>query len=475
MANQPGAGENLLGANPAGVHPFGPPEVGKHDPDNKKPGDDKFSPVVVALQKKLNESENDKRKLQEENARLRTAPAAPKKDTGPKEDKIPHPNVEEAFNTETRVPTTRKIVESALGRTFAKFLPKWTESGPHTKLGMSAEIREKGWLRKLAQIPILGWLAPAGLDSFKGGLQKGFYDKLATVGGAIGAGKDILLASVSPALQVGLIGGLARGAVDTIRWTVMKESTMRYYARKLADRSGAGHMILDEASGIWNTVMGDRADIAQLIDLNNDFKSGVTAEKLMMDKSMMLNLIKSGYNAKLQKFALERIASTSGVLTKLNEKERLHLQNIDTAYEVVEKLFDEGFTPAEKAEFLQNELPQYLQRKEVVNHLKAMGKGAVYTGLKTGMIGMAASVFGTLYKTGLLGDIGLKISGVVKKGYTGLLGYATDWYNQAALGVQGQLDKLPFLKNLQTAPAVAGGAAVLPPGGIWSHSGVGGR
>src|SRR3989344_4078229 len=125
--------------------------AGKGGPEDKKPRDDKLSPDVVALQKQIIETENRNKRLEKELAELKAALTAPKKDTSVRESNFQPQNLDSAFDTEARVPLTRTI-QSALGRTMGKFLNKWTESGPQTRVGLPSEIREKSWLRKLVQI-----------------------------------------------------------------------------------------------------------------------------------------------------------------------------------------------------------------------------------------------------------------------------------------------------------------------------------
>lgn len=405
--------------------------------ENGKPGpnkpqdrvDNKLAPDAVAANQELIEERNKRIRAEKE---LAEAKALMQKDTAKRESAVQKAPQVDVFDSEARLQRTR-MVESVLGRTLTKFLRKRVEPGPHTNLGMNPEIRQPGWLRRtFARIPLLGLLAPAGMSNvmeLHAADIPGFYKRMTDLASVAGAAKEITLASVSPALGVGMLGGLTRGAVDGIRWATMKEKTMHLFARELVNRATDGRKTWDQ-SAVWNTVMGNRADLKQLIDLGSEFKTGLTADELGMDKKVMWNLIERGFRAKLEKATLERIVDAEG-LAKLNPDEKLHFQDIEEAYRVAETMFDQGFTPAEKAYFLEERLPRYLDRAEVTNHISAIAKRTLISGFKTSLVGMAASLFGTLQKTGMFADWGTRIGNVVGKGVANIKDITGQWIDGA--------------------------------------------
>lgn len=448
-----------------GAPSFGPQPPEDHDLNdkNKSKADNKMAPDVIALQQKLNEEQKARERAEKENKDLKAAKSSPKKDITHNDVQIQARNPEEAFDTETRSPLGR-IIHGVLGKTMGKFLRDKVQPGPQTALGFSGEIRKPNWFKKFfLKIPFIGLLAPAGMInlhspgfSFPAVFPEGLYQQMTSVGTIAQAGKEIVGASINPALSVGILGGIARGGVDAIRWAVMKEKTMHLFARELVNRGTDGSRSMDSGA-VWNTVMGDRADIAQLLDLSNEFtKAGGSVKDLMLDKGEMKRLIKRAFGSKLEKLTLERIVSAEG-MAKLTPDEKLHLQNVDTAFEVAEAMFD-SMTPMERVSFLQDELPQYLQRREVTNHLKAMGKRAAIAGFKTSLVGMAASLFGTLSKTGLFADWGKRIGDTVSTGVTNIKDYVTNWYN----GAKGS----GLLKWFNNIPITGTNAAALPTGPV---------
>lgn len=406
---------------------FGPPPYEGLKPpgdQDKGPKNDKKDGPKMVPEAEFIAEQKAKEKIEKENRELKAAKSSPKKDSIPAEVQIQARNPEEAFDTETRSPLGR-IIHGVLGKTMVKFLRDKVQPGPQTALGFSGEIRKPNWFKKMfLKIPFLGLLAPAGLETLPPAASA-----ITTVGQAAAVTGEIISKSVHPALSVGILGALTRGASDSIRWAVMKEKTMHLFARELVNRGTDGSRSMDSGA-VWNTVMGDKADIAQLLDLSNEFnKAGGSVKDLMLDKGEMLRLIKRAFASKLEKLTLERIVSAEG-LAKLTPDEKLHLQNVDTAFEVSEALFD-SLTPMERVNFLQNQLPPYLQQREITNYIKAMGKRVAIAGFKTSLVGMAASLFGTLSKTGLFADWGKRIGDTVSTGVTNITDYAKNWYNGA--------------------------------------------
>ncbi|OGG03887.1 hypothetical protein A2W14_05440 [Candidatus Gottesmanbacteria bacterium RBG_16_37_8] len=435
----PGAGGPPPAPLPEGLKPPG---------DQGKPPKKEQDMVPLSELQKLQKALEN---AQKEIADLKVAQVALKKEPPKEKEEKPagktaDQRAEDAFDTERRIPL-QTTISGVLGKTMKKFLGERVEPGPQAALGYGTEIRRPGWLRRtLLKIPFLGFLAPEGMSVLPAAASK-----IATIGQAAQVGGEILAASVTPALTVGVLGALTRGSVDGIRWAVMKEKTMHLFARELVRRGTDGGRNWDSGA-IWNTVFGDKADVAQLLDLNNELKAGTTANNLMMDKGEMRRLIKRGFGSKLEKLTLERIVSQEG-LAKLTPAERLYLQDVDTAYDVAEKLFSQGLSPVERAAFLQDELPHYLQKREVTNHLKAMGKRSVIAGFKTSLVGMATSIFGTLTKTGLLADWGSRGEHIVKEGVTSVQQISNTWFDLAKKNFGYYANKLSYkLSALAAGP-----------------------
>jgi len=486
MADPTGAGELIPGVGP-GAHPAKVPDgLGKVPGKPQEPGRPQgpgmpgepgkpAGPEMISkaeYDRVVNELEKEKAKKREEQKKeVKIDDAAVK--TAPKDAEFPMGEYGERLPLQT-------LTKRQLDKTMGRWVSKWVEPGPQQALGYGKEKRRPNWFRRMfLKIPFLGFLPPEGMTTLPNGAStvEQFYNSLKTATGAVnvgavaGATKDIMLSTISPALTVGALGALTRGAVDGIRWAVMKEKTVDTLVRELVRRGTNGRRSWDQAA-VWKIVFNDKPDVAQLLDLGRELKSGATADQLMMDKSEIRRLIKKAFGVKLDQMAMERIMP-SEFKARLTEAERLQLDDINTAYGVADQLFREGLSPAERAAFLQDELPNYLERREFTNHLKSLVVRSGIAGFKTSIVGAGVSLFKGLSKVGLLADWGKRISDTVTGGYESTANYVGTWWRNASKGLINWLNtKNIAFPNFAPAAAPAGaGAAAANAGAAASGTG----
>ena len=334
----------------------------------------------------------------------------------------------EAGGEEERRLDLGRLHEGVLNRTMLRFLRARTMPAYE---GASVEVRRKSWWRRILRLPLIGALVPGQFDAAKiqaaltvpagaGAFVPGIAE------GAKIVAKGVLQGTLPVAATAAVLGFGARATIDGIRAAVLKRSSVYFLADSIINES-TNHRKSWDRKAAWGTVFGNKGDAADLAQLRYLGQELANADQLGMDKTAMRNLIRKAFAMKLDRETLARVLPVFEQ-QKLSDVELAHLAQIDQTYDIANQMLQGQFTARERMEFMENELPGYVKRREFVNTLKVIGKRSLIAGFKTSILGSAVSIFR-----------GLALGGVIERTAANLSTAA----NQAYINTQQALGTVP--------------------------------
>ena len=352
-----------------------------------------------------------------------------------------------------RMPLPR-LGKHKLDAVMAKIKQRYMEPGMVPGRGRRQGETEVPLAKKILQLPFLGFFAPDRSAEMAQGLQYMNLGARAGIQTLASEGAGILAkATLESAGVAAIMGASARAVVDGARWAIGKEKTIDLYSRELIKRTTEGGKSADQRA-LFRVIWGDRGDINQLVNLDDELNSGMTVQQLGLGREHLRRLIQIGFGAHLDDQVLQRLVPAEK-LALLDDNERDHLDKVRKAYKVARNLFD-GFdwtdpdgvkSPKEmKSKFLKEDLPRYLERREFTNHIKAMAARSGIAALKTGVVGAGVMLLRGLTKAGAFTDLLKQAGDLAGSGVKALPETVQSWLGSAKAGVAA------FTQHFQPPP-----------------------
>lgn len=300
------------------------------------------------------------------------------------------------------------------------------------------EQREVRGLRKLLmRIPFAGAL-------FSGTFKIADLDRhlavvpvaatLANVGGKINTAKDVLLATrgaveaiAAPTAVAALAGAGLRVATDTLRW-VGGEKTVRTLAREIAWRATGKGRSLDTRAA-WYTLFGRRIKDLEELARRGPQLSPEEGERF----------IREAFYAETNLRALDNLLPPDQQ-QKFAQTQLQDIQIVRQAYEQARTLYNR--LPAEIQDRIIDGFPDWVRRREFFNHLETMGLRGVIAGFKTGLFGGAFSLARGLFTTGIMGELGRRVSAHVGSAAKDIGKFGQDAWNGLVSSADKHLEAL---------------------------------
>lgn len=276
--------------------------------------------------------------------------------------------------------TQHQLAIQELAEVNDRYLGRYMSS-PFGGLRPREQRKGPALFHRLSSIPLIGGI-----------LTPSNWDKVANVAQ--------LGASVYGAMPLGfVVGGTMRGIVDGLRWAVGREVTADILAREYVRRGTDSGRSVNQRTA-WAVAFGDPGDFQQFDSLAKQMQ-GIPVDEWKLGEVQTKRLIRIAMGAHLDAQAFDRLLP-GGADQYLTESERTHLKRINQAVPIAEQLFT-TLDDKQQENFIKTELPAYLERRELTNHLKLMAIRSPVAGLKTAFVAGAATLFkgvGYLVKDG---------------------------------------------------------------------------
>lgn len=255
-----------------------------------------------------------------------------------------------------------------------------------------------GIWKRFVSLPIIGWFAPDRSFQVTAALE-------AAGGPALGAAA---VASLDAFGMSAILGGVARTMIDGARWAIGKEQTVDCLARTLAKKGSRDGRSWDEATTA-SIIFGDRGDINQMEAYydelakyaGNPTELNGAAERLKdLGSDQLKRLVRTSIGSYIDLDTLQRLVPQDK-MALLADPEKEHLQKVKKAAMAADFLVSNVLDKDQRLE-LSKEMPGYLERREFTNHLKVMATRSGVAALKTGVVGVAATLLRGIAATRLI-------------------------------------------------------------------------